>query len=117
MGRPSNGIRFLLIDFTSGMRLKERLPQEGRKDEGYDSTAAHISAIAGLRKPRSIRRRLLKHKSGFTCSDSRSVSSSLVPQVPRASSNSPTFVHVSGSLWKFNSEILLLLRYVCGMEC
>jgi len=49
MGKPDKGTRPLLIDLASVMRLKARLPRERREDDGYDSTAAHILAIAGFR--------------------------------------------------------------------
>src|SRR6266705_5087949 len=103
MGRPFNGVRFLLIDLASEMRLKERLPREGRNDDGYDSTDAHISAMAGFRKPISTRRTVLKRKSAFACYESSSVSLSLVHRVSRASSNTPTCFHVPGSLRKLTS--------------
>jgi len=79
MGRPGNGVRFLLIDFALAIHLKEWFPCEGRVDDGYDSTDAHISAIAELRKPISTHRTVLKRESGFACFESSSVSSSLVP--------------------------------------
>ena len=55
MGRPGNGVCFLLIDFALAIRLKEWLLHEGQVDDGYDLTNAHILAIAELRKPILIR--------------------------------------------------------------
>jgi len=80
MGRPGNSVCFLLIDFALAIHLKERFPHEGRVDDGYDLTDAHILAIAELRKPISTCRTVLKRESGFACFESSSVSSSLVPQ-------------------------------------
>src|SRR5712671_1880235 len=98
MGRPGNSVHFLLINFALAIRLKERLPCEGRVDDGYDLTFAHISAIAELRKPISTCQTVLKHESGFACFELLSVSSSLVPRGLRASSSNPTPFHASGSL-------------------
>ena len=98
MGRPSNSVHFLLIDFALAIRLKEQLPCERQVDDGYDSTDAYISAIAELRKPISTHRTVLKHESRFACFKSLSVSLSLVPRGPRASRSNPTPFHVSGFL-------------------
>jgi len=95
MGRPGNGVCFLLIDFALAIRLKEWLLHEGQVDDGYDLTDAHISAIAELRKPILTCQTVLKRKSGFTCFESSSVSSLLVPRGLRASSSNPTPFYVS----------------------
>src|ERR1700761_4099433 len=109
MGSPGSGIRFLLVSLASEERLNARLPREGQAEDGYDSTEAHILAMAGFRKPISTRRTLLKRGSGFRWSKSLSVSSSLVPRGPRASSNSLTLSHASGSRWQLKFKIFLLL--------